>query len=179
MVAPISSIAFFRPFGALHGVDRFRRFNRREHQIARDDAVIGDHALADQIAGGDEVLAHEGHAAVARCAFGVVNVQRYNRNACVHGFADRLVKGGVILDHDGDTIHLVGDGGLDQVVLRDRIAVAVLDVQIHAEHLGGVLGTLLDGHKEFNGRVSVDDERNLERFILPGRLPLEQPAPAR
>ena len=51
--------------GALDGVGELRELDRQQAMVAGLEPVLLDHPLADDVAGGDEVLADEGLAGVA------------------------------------------------------------------------------------------------------------------
>ena len=90
----------------------------------------------------------------------MVYVKRHHFNAGFDCFADIVIKGGVVIDHEGNTVHLVGDSRFKDIVLLFRLAVSVLDIQADAIRLGGIFGTLDQRYKEFYTGFSIDDESN-------------------
>ena len=93
---------------------------------------------------------------------GQQRVDRDDRDAGLRRLLDRRHDAVDVDGDDDDAVHLLGDVGLDRVVLRRRVVVGVEDDELRALLLGGRLGAvvhlveeqglLVDGHQR-DGRL--------------------------
>ena len=134
--------------------------------VACLQAVLCDHALADDVARGDEVLADEGLAGVALARLGIVDVLGDDDEAGVARLLDRRVERVGHGDRRQHRVLLVGDRGLDQVGGAGGVAVGVDIGEVDLEQAGRFLGAELHRLEEGRARAAMLDEGDLDRLQL-------------
>ena len=152
---------FLHAFVTQSSVGRVGKLDRREDQIPFLQMGGLHHALADEIAGVDEVLADKGETAARGRALRVVDVECDHRDAGVNRVADGLLESMIVPDHGGDAVNLVGDVGLDDVVLENLVVIGVLDVEVDVGLFRGVLGALDQRIEKRHARRRVNDHADL------------------
>lgn len=161
VLAPASFSARSTAGVPLDGVDLVGELDRGEDGVALADVgVVGEQALAQQVADLLEVLADEPEGARADRAL-LGDVVAHHRDARLLGRADVLGVLVRVVEDDGQRRRLVGDRAADQVVVLRLVARAGLEVEVQVEQLGGVLGALGDGRPERVARILREQEGDL------------------
>ena len=126
---------------ALDRVSEVGQLDRGGDVIAGLDAPTFHEQLCYRITRCREVLADEAHRLGGGGPARVIDVEYHDPHPRGAGLGDVFRKriGGI--DGDGYTVDLVGDGGLDDIVLLYRILIAILDVDVDSQELGRFIGT--------------------------------------